>query len=262
MSNLEQASNFEAEQLIESKAEATELVPKPNRLRRFMLFGCTLALAFACLENGGEAKTTYADGPTSTIIPTAIVDIPATLIAEQRTQLADLRTQVAAKTPVAIATPVSPAPVSPGVVVVPVPQSNPGPGPDVVVVHPEVVKPEVVKPEIIKVPEIVTVQVPVTNTPNPNILSLTREDLDKLINNGVKAELTSIAEHAAPTSTPTPSTPTIIRTEVEKEGYPLGTALVWGAVGLLAGLGVGAYAFTRRVIVERRYHRYHPQGGP
>lgn len=47
--------------------------------------------------------------------------------------------------------------------------------PGIIIVNPEVVRPEVVKPEVVKVPELVTVVVPVPATPNPDIISLHKD---------------------------------------------------------------------------------------
>lgn len=87
------------------------------------------------------------------------------------------------------------SPTSPNIIIIP-PQVNPGPETEVIVVKPEVVKPEIVKPEVIQVPQIMTVQVPVEATPNPEIIRLRQQETERLIESKAKeiAEATMTAQ--------------------------------------------------------------------
>ncbi|MBI2314688.1 hypothetical protein HYU93_01345 [Candidatus Daviesbacteria bacterium] len=192
--------------------------------------------------------------PTPTFTPSSTPDIDGTVRARLTASATvpstpDIPSTVRAiLTPGPAASPPTSAPVPPGVVIVPIPQVNPGPDRDVIVVKPEVVKPEVVKPEIVKVPEIVTVQVPVEATPNPDIISLHKKDFyddverraqkiaeDKTLEIKQKAEAEAKAQIEAAKKAEEEAKRAKIAAETRPWSFDWTSGLIAGAVGL--GLG-------------------------
>ncbi len=183
--------------------------------------------------------------PTVAPVGTATPNALATRIADTQQTLRELRDLQVALDALRSTPPPAPAPA-------PQPQQPP---PGVVIVHPDVVKPEVVKPEVVKVPEIMTVQVPVRATPDPDVVSLHQKDFDELVERRAeevaKVKLTQAAK-LTPTLAATPA-PKVVVTEVEKGGV----SGWWIPVAAIGGIILGLASATREIVVERIHPHTH-----
>ncbi len=137
---------------------------------------------------------------------------------------------------------------------------------DVVIVRPETVKPEVCKPEVVKVPEPVYIQVPVEPKPDPNIISLHRNDFNNFVEERAKIIAEDKLREVRQKSDADIKTAEAAQQKAEAEAKDARAiaedAKKWrfdwwsGLLGGIAGLGAGATLFTRRTVV----HYLHKHG--